>query len=120
MNFYEGFQNLAYTMLRKYGKDITINREIGSTFDPVTKENTPGVPEVENAMGVVVNYMNSEIDGTKIRRGDRLCILEARSLDNEPTTADRIVANGTPYTIEDVSKVEPTDVPVIYYLQVRK
>jgi len=120
MNVYEKMQEAALEILAEMGKDIEIKREVGEVHDPIRGTVTPGTTQTHQAKGVVVNYRNEEIDGTKIRRGDRLCVIEAKSLSIVPNTDDRVEANNTAYTVEDVEVAMPTDVPIVYFLQVRQ
>lgn len=120
MAFYDRMQQTATKLLDRFGAPAVIHRTIGEVFDPVTGATAPGTEEDHETVGVLVKYSDQEIDGTKIRRGDRRLIIAAEPLSIEPTTADRVTANGVQYTIEDAPAANPAGTPIVYYLQVRK
>lgn len=112
----------ADARLRKKGGPVTLRQIVLGDDDPDT-----GKPEqtVTNYMaaGVKFGYVAERIDGKLIQSGDQELLLSPLQLNGqplpEPTNGDLVLINGAKYAIHDVAKLEPTNVVVLYTLQLR-
>jgi hypothetical protein len=106
---------MAKALLDKRGQTVKIVRS-GDTIDPVTGDVTEGVDTVYKPKGVLTNYNDADIDGTRIVKGDRLLILDATT---EPKTSDKPIINGAEWTVVAIESINPAGTPVAYKVQVR-
>ena len=75
-----------------------------------------------DGIGVLLDYRQDEIDGTKIQHGDQKLYL-APQIDAIPSTAHTLTARHlgvmTTFAIQFVKAVAPAGSPVLYVLQLR-
>lgn len=127
--------SLVVPKIREYGRPITLRRPGTAagwtkTYNAAQgrwqwKNNTthvivyvdPAATPVDVAgYGIEVKYEQAEIDGTTVLSNDR----RIKTIDiPRPTTADKLIVNGTSLTIVNVMPTEPGGVAVIYTLQCR-
>ena len=108
--------------LRKKGGPVTLRRIVIGDDNPDT-----GKPQRDEfdytAFGVKLGYEAERVDGNMIQSGDQELLLSPLQLNGqplpEPTTGDLMLINGVRYAIENVGKLEPTNVPILYTLQLR-
>lgn len=108
--------------LRAKGAPVTLRRIVLGDDDPDT-----GKPDSETfnyvAAGVKLNYSADRIDGTLVQSGDQELYLSPLQLDGqqmpEPQTSDLVLIGAATFAVKSVAKVEPTNVPVLYMLQLR-
>jgi hypothetical protein len=67
---------------------------------------------------VVLNYEDSKIDGSLIRRTDKMIYLSTEGLSITPTEADSIVAE-TAYQIINIKPLSPAGTVVFWEIQAR-
>lgn len=74
----------------------------------------------------IVDYDENDIDGERIRRGDKRALIEVPLEDSTDPTSDIdlrdfdiLVDQGERWRMEDVNKVDPADVVVVYDVQLR-
>jgi hypothetical protein len=115
-DFYAGMATMAEALLNKRGQTIEITRS-GDIIDPVTGDVTSGADTVYKPKGVLLNYKDADIDGTRIVKGDRLLILDATT---EPKTSDKPVIDGAEWTVVAIESINPAGTPVAYKVQVRR
>ena len=114
MSFYDRMQATATRLVTKYGKDVTLTREVASSTNPVTGIVTPGTPITITGKGIDRDFNTAEIDGSAVLRGDKQLILADAS--QEPLMND---VYGD-YRVINVQEVTPANTTIIYRLQVRK
>ena len=114
--FYARMATMAEDLLAKRGQAIKITRS-GDTVDPVTGEVTVDDDVVYEPNGVLTSYTNIEVDGTRIKTGDRRLIIDATV---EPKMADRPEIDGLEWTVVSVESINPAGTPVAYKVQVRR
>lgn len=108
---YNKSQNTAHKLIDKFGAAGSVMRHATAyAAEPVTL--------------VVVNYSNRQVDGTRIREGDRLIYISVKApgggIVAEPGIADRIQdSSGVVYEIINSSPVAPAGIPVVYEVQGR-
>lgn len=113
----------ADASLRRKGGVVTLRREVLGEYDPGTGGPGPGSITDYASTGVKLNYNQDDIDGTLIKQGDQQLLLSPLQRDGTkmptPSTSDTILIGAKAYTIADVINLEPTDVALLYTLQLR-
>jgi hypothetical protein len=108
--------------LRAKGATVTLRHIVLGDDDPDTGKPVRTVTD-HAAAGVKLNYSADRIDGTLVQSGDQELYLSPLQLDGqplpEPTVGDLILIAGVKYAIGPVQKIEPTDIPVLYILQLK-
>jgi hypothetical protein len=108
--------------LRKKGGTITLRRIVLGDDDPDTGKPAQTITDY-TAAGVKLNYVTERIDGKLIQSGDQELLLSPLQLNGqplpEPTAGDLVLINGATFAIHNVAKLEPTDVVILYTLQLR-
>lgn len=108
--------------LRKKGGTVTLRRIVLGDDDPDTGKPTRDERDY-TAAGVKFGYVAERIDGKLIQSGDQELLLSPLQLNGqplpEPTTGDLVLINGAKFAIHNVAKLEPTDVVILYTLQLR-
>lgn len=110
------------TKLRKKGGTVTLRRIVLGDDDPDTGKPEQTITDY-TAAGIKFGYVAERIDGKLIQSGDQELLLSPLQLNGqqlpEPTTGDLVLINGAKYAIHNVAMLEPTDVPILYTLQLR-
>ena len=107
----------ALKLLTKFGGDVTLKRDTGDSTHPITGAITAGTDASVTTTGLLVNYKNDAIDGTRIMSGDKQLIL---SNEQAVTMTDKPTINGENWSIVAIETVKPFDTIIIYKVQVRK
>jgi hypothetical protein len=84
--------------------------------NPWDNFNTP--PASVNVVAVVEEYRNIEIDGARIRSGDKKLLLEPGEI--IPKTGDTVSIEGVAHRIEGVMPLAPAGVDLLYTVQARR
>lgn len=112
----------ADAKLRKKGGTVTLRRIVLGDDDPDTGKPEQTITDY-TAAGVKLNYDAERVDGTLIQSGDQQLLFSPLQLNGqalpEPTTGDLVLINGAKFAIKNVGKLEPTDVVILYTLQLR-
>jgi hypothetical protein len=106
----------ATRLIKNFGKAGTLERitKTGPAYNPVSAT----VPHA--CQLAVVEYSNSERDGTLIMVGDKKAFVAVEGVTIEPTTADRLVIDGESHAIINVMSLKPGPVTVCWEMQVRR
>lgn len=118
-------EDTALALIRQFGEDRQVELRIASTdpADPAKPwEVDPTDPGsvVPNLPAVVVPIKRSLIDGTSVVQGDETVLIAALSLGTTvPTTADKIIDEGTQKNIISLDRIRPGKTDFLYKLQVR-
>jgi hypothetical protein len=104
----------AERLIKKFGMAGAVRRQTntGPAYDPAVI--TTDYP----CRLVVLDYDDAKIDGTLIRRSDKLIYLSTEGLAVMPTGADAIVAEAA-YQIIDIKPLSPAGVVVFWEIQAR-
>ncbi|WP_439925532.1 hypothetical protein [Nitrobacter sp. JJSN] len=94
-----------------YDVAVVRSESDGDPFNPTLTDVT------HNCTGWLDTFSAHDIDGTLILQTDRKAFVLASSIGIDPTTTDRLVANGTTYTIVNV-QLDPAG--AAWVMQVRK
>jgi hypothetical protein len=109
---YANLRKTAERLIKTNGKAITLQRETDGAYDPTTGGTTT-ISSSASGYGILLNFSNSEIDGTTILSSDRKLIYSGEA----PQVDDR-------YINERVVSVNPLDPDetgaIIYICQLRK
>ncbi len=134
---YERLQGKATDLITRYGRSMALVRVGESVIDPVTDEEVRGPDLVLPVTGVLTEYRDNVIDGTRIQQGDRRVVLTAErkpSIADRLLIAERVVAewewedywlnidsqNELPWLVVDVEEKQPATTTIVYILQVRR
>jgi hypothetical protein len=106
MGDYSGSRATATKLLTKFGKSITLNREVDGVFYPTTG-GTETTSETATGVGVLLNFKNSEIDGTSVLSSDKKLIYSGE----EPLINDRYID----YRVTFTDPLDPDESGAIIY-----
>lgn len=113
--------------LRKAGMLVTLRQTVTGAYDPVTGTETQTVTDY-SAWGVKFDYSQlsgrqSMPSGSVVQPGDKQLLLSALQDNGQPLPAllstDKIIAGGVTYAIANPGTIAPTDLVIMYDLQVR-
>jgi len=123
MSFYAESATAALTLLEEFGKSLTLSRDGGGTFDPVTGRYTAEDPDsTEPVTGVILpltkiddnQYLEQLIQG-KLRR----IILAAEGMTLEPQAGDKVTDGSTTMEVIGSTPLNPAGTPLIHELNAR-
>lgn len=114
------FDEVARLVTNLFGQSMTFSREAQGAYNPATGRTGPPVVTNYAAMGAPVDYRDSEIDGTIIRRGDtRIYIHNVPGL--VPAPGDLVMNfRGGNWRVINVEVYPVNAVDDAYGLQVRR
>jgi hypothetical protein len=107
----------ALKLLTKFGKVVTLSRYTGNSIDPITGTVTAGTDASVTTTGLIKNYADGVVDGTRILSGDKELIL---SNEQVPTLTDQVTIDSQTWSIIAIKTINPADTVVCYFCQVRK
>lgn len=106
----------AERAIAKYGQTAQLRR--------VTTSGTPYAPTVTNAdhacKVLVETYSDADIDGTRIKAGDKRVLISTAGLTVEPTSSDKLVIGGVVHQIIRCEPLSPGGTVVMWTVQARK
>jgi len=111
---YTHARSTAARLIAKFGTPGTIRRQArsGPAYDPIVI--TTDYP----CTIVVLDYEDRKVDGTLVRRTDKMIYLAAENLAITPTEADTVLA-GEAFSIVSIRPLSPAGVTVFYEIQGR-
>lgn len=121
MSFYGGLANTADNLIKRFGQTVTLHQSVPGAYSHGQSTNT--ITD-HIGVGVVSNYNQKEIDGTRIQFGDVKLLLSAFASDGsampQPTSADTLTANGVTYgVVSPIMPTNPAGTVVMYEVQLR-
>jgi len=111
---YTRAKDSAYSLINRFGKELSFSRETGESYDPVSGTVT-STTETYTADSVWLNYRNEEIDDTIILQGDAR-VLVAGSVEVD----DRVTFEGEDWRVVTARPLSPAGVELFTEVQVRK
>lgn len=114
---YARAQATAARLLAKFGQTGTLTVPGSSSGDAWNP--TIGAATTETVTFAVLSFENRDIDGTKIKMGDKKVYLSASGLAAVPTTDCTLTIGSAVHSIEGVEPLSPAGVVVFYQLQCR-
>lgn len=109
----------AATMLKKTGTAMTLRVTTPGTYDPATGADSGETTTDYVCVGVLTNVSDYLTDGTLIQVGDKVALIGA-TVAVRPKADDALVIGGDTWKVVNVKAVEPSGVPVLYKVQVRR
>ena len=121
MSFYGGLANTADNLIKRFGQTVTLHQSVPGAYSHGVSTNT--ITDCIG-VGVISNYNQKEIDGTRIQFGDVKLLLSAFKSDGttmpQPTSADTLTANGITYgVVSPIMPTNPAGTVVMYEVQLR-
>ena len=123
-------RNIAQRLILENGRDVTLIRQDQSNpIDPAkpwrANLDTDDISLVVKAVNA--NFKNEDIDGTLVRRGDKLFLIAAKTIEetvvfseiSDVEKYDELLDGITLWKIVSVDTVAPGDSNILYKVQVR-
>ncbi|MBN7804904.1 hypothetical protein JZX86_05935 [Agrobacterium rosae] len=113
---YAEMQAVAEELIAEFGMAGTIRRSVssGPSYDPV-------ITDVDYACQLVVlDYEDSKVDGTLIRKTDKMIYISTAGLTITLAESDKIIADGKEYAVEKLKPLSPAGLIVFYEVQGRR
>ena len=117
---YPGISASALEILRKFGAAQTVRTTTAGTYDPATDTTSGATTTDHSVIGVLLSYRTADIDGTLIKSGDMRFLFSASGLSFVPDPTCVVIVNSYVWHVQNVRRIEPSGVGVLYDLQVRK
>lgn len=114
--FYTRMAETAAGLLAKYGATIILTRPDPTIQRTSADAVTAGTPTTYSPKGLFLDYSDEQIDGTTIKIGDRMVLLDNTQ---EPQYGDLITHETEQWSIVNIEKIKPTSVAIIYRCQIR-
>lgn len=114
----------ATRLIRKNGRDVVVVKESQVPKDPEKPWlGNQCVDQDETVRAAIVDYREQDIDGSRIKRGDRRALIEVPS-DTDGNEIDlrffdRLDDRGERWRMVNIQKIEPADITVVYDVQLR-
>lgn len=120
MSFYTDRRKTADTLLKKYGRSLTLrDNDAGDTYNPATGAIIAGSAVDYPCVGIIYPSSKGRRPEGGIENALTLrAILSAEGLGTVPTTNQQLVASSQVYEIKSVSPLEPAGITVLYELSV--
>jgi len=104
---------------------LTIRTETQGAYDPSTGTTAAGTTTDRTAKIALVSYKESDIDGTKVKFGDRKALISALDSNGQaiaypPLVDDRIIGEGDAVTIVSLRILKINGTEVAWIAQVRE
>lgn len=127
MSEYTSAIDLAARLIIKKGREAIFQHFVPGTKPDPDKpwETTPRPPVEQTLKMVFLDYEQKDIDGSKIKSGDKQVLMFAKGVLNDPVAnADKIKElqkhGGATWAIVKSEPLKPGDETVMYTLQVRR
>ena len=110
---YARTKDTAYSLINRFGQELTFKRESGISYDPV-EGTTTSTEEMFSLDSVWLNYRNDEIDDTIVLQGDARVII-AGSVE----VGDIIVFENEEWRVVTTRPLNPAGIELYTEAQVR-
>lgn len=117
MTFYSDMASVANDLLTEFGADVILLRSTPGTFDRVTGAETGATTAEITATGIQQSYKADLIDGTRIKHGDRLYVIDDTQT---PAMTDKVKVGSDYWSIVNIDETNPAGTVIVYFIQVRK
>lgn len=123
MAFYDEMAEVASELLDEFGVSVTVKYISTGAYDPATGSTTT-TTTAKSSVAYIDDYADRDIDGTKIKVGDRrvyLSVLDtAGSSIAKPGTTDKLTIDGADYSVINAKAIPGAGTPSLYDVQVRR
>lgn len=111
----------AQRLITKNGRSMTLAKESITPRDPSKpwSGSDCGTTEI-TAVVAVTQYSEDEVDGDRIRRGDRQAWVAPPSSGERIEDFDYVIDGDRRWSIQDVLVIEPAETVVAYRMQLRR
>ena len=113
---YNALKATATDLIAEFGLPVTFKRTTAGTTDPITGAQTGGSNGDFEAVGVVTTFSRNLIDGTTVREGDRLLVVESKT---PVLMDDRPVLDGREWGIVGIEPAKPGTVLIVQRVHIR-
>lgn len=113
---YTEMQAVAEELIAEFGTTGAIRRMVtsGPDYDPE-------ITETDYACTLVtLEYDDAKIDGTLIRKTDKMIYVSTAGLTITLAESDKVIAAGEAYAIENLKPLSPAGIVVYYEIQGRR
>lgn len=110
----------ADRLLTKFGRTATLRQTSTSGGDPWDPGSGTTTTTDTTVTAAVLEYANSEIDGTIILASDRKVYVSAEGIAVTPVPADVLIVGPDTLSIVNVKPLNPAGTVVMWELQVRQ
>lgn len=113
---YARARSTAERLLARFGQSGTIRRLVksGTSYDPVL------TPADYACTLVDLDYDERQVDGSLIKRGDRMVYLSTAGFTIRPELSDKVLIGGVEHAIMNVMPLAPSGTTVFFQLQARR
>ena len=108
-------EDVAY-LLQDFGSNLTLTRQAPGTYNPATGNMSATSQTSHTIRGVFINYVDTNVDGTVVRMGDRRLLVSAKGAPITPAIGDRVDG----LQVIDVRSIAPNGTPIAWACQMRK
>jgi hypothetical protein len=114
---YARLKDSADRLLVRFGQAAVLRRPSlsGTAYNP-----TVGTATDYDVTAAVFDFKAREVDGARIRTGDKRVLLAKESLAIAPTTADKMVIGGVEHAIINVKTTSPAGTVILWEVQARR
>ncbi|KRA63117.1 hypothetical protein [Rhizobium sp. Root651] len=116
MTFYDEMREVAEEMIAEFGMPGAIRRSVktGPDYDPE-------ITETDYACTLVtMEYDDAKVDGTLIRKTDKMIYVSTAGLAITLADSDKLIAAGEVYAIENLKPLSPAGIVVYYEVHGRR
>jgi hypothetical protein len=106
--------DLAY-LLDDFGSNLTLTRVTAGDYDPSLGTVGAITSTTYHIHGVFIDYMDSDVDGSVVRRGDRKLLIRASDAGTVPAVSDRVGG----LQVLSVQTIAPKGVPIGWICHMR-
>ncbi|KQQ46519.1 hypothetical protein ASF69_04645 [Rhizobium sp. Leaf311] len=113
---YTEMQAVVEELIAEFGQQGTIRRSVqsGPSYDPV-------ITDVDYPCQLVVlDYEDGKVDGTLIRKTDKMIYISTAGLAITLAESDKVIADGKEYAVEKLKPLSPAGLVVFYEIQGRR
>ena len=113
---YARLQATAHRLIAKFGQTGTVTRLVnsGTSYDPIQ------TPVEYPCQLVVLEYEDSKIDGTLIKRSDKMIYVSMAGLASGLEQSDKIAVGTDEYSIESLTPLNPAGTVLYWEVQGRR
>lgn len=113
---YARLQATAHRLIAKFGQTGTVTRLVnsGTSYDPTQ------TPTTFSCQLVVLDYEDSKVDGTMIKRSDKTIYVSTAGLTSGLEQSDKITVGTDEYSIESLKPLNPAGMVLYWEVQGRR
>ena len=118
---YEGLRDTAITpIIKQYGYSMTLQLSSSDVIDPNTGIITVGTPTQWSVNGIEAYFEFKDIDGSRIKSGDKLVILSTDGSIPTPNADYKLIMANEVWDILSCKPIQPGGVVLTFELHVRR